>query len=175
MLAVVAVLLGVVAYGLMDKDSKATTTATKQTRVDAPATTTSNTQADNNKPGEVKPVEKPEQTGPTTTMLFDEYEHDFGVMNEGDKVEHIFTFTNTGDNPLILGDCKGSCGCTVPTCPKDPIQPGGTGEIKVVFNSRGKKNKQTKRVTITANTAPEPQTVLTITANVTPAEQEPGQ
>jgi hypothetical protein len=55
----------------------------------------------------------------------------------------------------------------VPQCPKNPIPPGASGEIKVVFNSKGKKNMQTKRVTITANTEPM-ETVLTIKANVTP-------
>lgn len=105
---------------------------------------------------------------PATNITFREYEHDFGVINEGDNVEHLFTFTNTGNEPLILENCKGSCGCTVPQCPKNPIPPGGTGEIKVVFNSQGKKNVQTKKVTVVANTDPL-ETTLTIKANVTPA------
>ena len=109
---------------------------------------------------------------PPTTILFSEYYFDFGTMDEGDLAEHIFKFTNTGSGPLVIESCKGSCGCLVPTCTKEPIQPGEEGEIKVKFNSRGKKNKQTKRVTITANTAPEAQTVLTITANVTPAPEQ---
>ena len=109
--------------------------------------------------------------GPTTSITFAENAHDFGTIDEGDAVTHIFTFTNTGDNPLILSKCKGSCGCTVPQCPKDPIAPGATGEIEVKFNSKGKKNKQTKTVTITANTVPET-TRLTISADVTPAPAE---
>ncbi len=104
---------------------------------------------------------------PSTVMTFKEYEHHFGTLNEGDKPEHIFTFTNDGSEPLVLEKCKGSCGCTVPTCPKEPIPPGGSGEIKVVFNSKGKKNHQEKRVTITANTEPI-STVLKIIADVTP-------
>lgn len=104
---------------------------------------------------------------PATSITFTEMEHHFGTIDEGDKVEHIFTFKNTGSEPLILEKCKGSCGCTVPTCPKEPIMPGASGEIKVVFNSRGKKNHQEKRVTITANTEPM-QTVLKIIADVTP-------
>ena len=106
-------------------------------------------------------------SAPTTTMTFREYEHDFGTMNEGDVVTHVFEFTNTGDEPLLLSNCKGSCGCTVPQCPKEPIAPGATGTIEVKFNSKGKKNAQTKRVTIDANTDPA-QTILTISANVTP-------
>jgi hypothetical protein len=107
--------------------------------------------------------------GPTTTMVFDTYEHDFGTMDEGDAVTHVFSFTNTGSEPLILDKCKGSCGCTVPKCPKEPIAPGASGEIEVKFNSKGKKNSQTKTVTINANTDPG-QTILKIKAFVNPAE-----
>ena len=106
--------------------------------------------------------------GPLTGISFNEYAHDFGVMDEGDVVTYYFEFTNTGAEPLILDKCKGSCGCTVPECPKEPIAPGETGKIEVKFNSKGKKNKQTKKVTVTANTDPA-QTILTISANVTPA------
>ncbi len=116
-------------------------------------------------------AEAPAEAGPTTSITFAENSHDFGTIDEGDVVTHVFTFTNTGDNPLILDRCKGSCGCTVPQCPKEPIAPGATGEIEVKFNSKGKKNKQTKTVTINANTVPE-QTRITISANVTPAPAE---
>ena len=107
--------------------------------------------------------------GPTTSMVFDTYEHDFGTLDEGDAVTHVFSFTNTGSEPLLLEKCKGSCGCTVPQCPKTPIAPGAKGEIEVKFNSKGKKNNQTKTVTINANTDPA-QTILKIKAFVNPAE-----
>ena len=123
----------------------------------------------NDKPGMDRARETAEvPAGPLTGIKFNEYAHDFGVMDEGDAVTHFFEFTNTGAEPLILDKCKGSCGCTVPQCPKDPIAPGATGKIEVKFNSKGKKNKQTKKVTVTANTDPA-QTILTITADVTPA------
>lgn len=109
--------------------------------------------------------------GPTTTMEFVSYDHDFGTLDEGDVVTHVFEFTNTGAEPLILDKCKGSCGCTVPQCPKEPIAPGATGTIEVKFNSKGKKNNQTKRVTIDANTDPA-QTILTIRAFVNPADSQ---
>lgn len=112
-----------------------------------------------------------EPAGPLTALSFDSYEHDFGVIDEGDVVTHTFTFTNTGAEPLILDKCKGSCGCTVPQCPKEPIAPGTSGTIEVKFNSKGKKNSQTKKVTVTANTDPA-QTILTIKAQVTPAPVE---
>ena len=127
----------------------------------------------NTKPGKFDPAKSQaeEPAGPMTSIAFNEYVHDFGVMDEGDVVVHTFKFTNTGAEPLILNKCKGSCGCTVPECPKEAIAPGGTGSIEVKFNSKGKKNKQTKKVTVTANTDPA-QTILTINAQVTPAPAE---
>jgi hypothetical protein len=102
---------------------------------------------------------------PATTVQFSETEFDFGKMKQGDQVEHVFKFTNTGNEPLIIEDAKGSCGCTVPSYPKEPIAPGATGEILVKFNSAGKSNNQQKTVTLTANTNPL-NTILTIKAFV---------
>ncbi|MFK8104868.1 MAG: DUF1573 domain-containing protein [Saprospiraceae bacterium] len=115
--------------------------------------------------------------GPTTTMSFEETEFDFGTVDAGEKVTHIYKFKNTGDEPLIISNAKGSCGCTVPDWPKDPIAVGSTGEIKVVFDSKNKPGNQTKRVTVTANTDP-PQSYLTIKGVVNkdpnaPAPQKP--
>jgi len=90
----------------------------------------------------------------TTKMAFSEMEWNFGEIQEGEKANHTFTFTNTGTEPLIISNAKGSCGCTIPEWPAEPIAPGGTGEIQVVFNSKGKNGDQTKTVTITANTNP---------------------
>ena len=76
-----------------------------------------------------------------------------GVINEGERVETIFTFTNTGKADLIIQDARGSCGCTVPEYPKNvPIAPGDSGKIRVSFDSSNKPNLQQKTVTITANT-----------------------
>ncbi|MFK7908285.1 MAG: DUF1573 domain-containing protein [Chitinophagales bacterium] len=106
---------------------------------------------------------------PKTTMSFSDMTHDFGNITEGDKVSHVFAFTNNGDEPLIINSAKGSCGCTVPDWPKEPIPPGGESQIKVEFNSKGKAGKQTKTVTINANTDPNP-TRLTIKAEVAKVE-----
>ena len=111
------------------------------------------------------PAEPAAPTGPTTSMEFGESEFDFGTVDDGEKVNHNYKFTNTGSEPLIISNAKGSCGCTVPSWPKEPIPPGGTGEIQVQFDSKNKKGRQTKRVTITANTDPA-QTFLTITGEV---------
>lgn len=95
---------------------------------------------------------KPE--GPLPSFEWTETEWDFGTINEKDVVEHIYTFKNTGEAPLIIESAKPSCGCTVPSWSKEPIPVGGTGEILVKFDSKGKPNIQTKTVTITANTWP---------------------
>ncbi|MBP2832283.1 DUF1573 domain-containing protein [Aquimarina sp. U1-2] len=100
-------------------------------------------------------------------MTFSETEHDFGTINEGDVVEHKFTFTNTGKAPLVIVNAKGSCGCTVPEWTKEPIAPGASGEMLVKFNSNGKPNQQTKQVTITTNTEAGKE-ILKIKALVTP-------
>jgi len=101
---------------------------------------------------------------PTTTISFDKLEYDFGDMNVGDKGETTFSFTNTGSEPLIISSAKGSCGCTVPEWPKEPIAPGNTGEMLVVFTAKAE-GKQTKTVTIQANIDPNPSR-LKITADV---------
>ena len=116
-----------------------------------------------------KGAEPAAPTGPTTVMTFDETEFDYGIVDQGEKVQHTYKFKNTGSEPLIISNAKGSCGCTVPSWPKEPIPVGGTGEIDVVFDSKGKKGKQSKRVTITANTDPT-QTFLTIKGEVNAPE-----
>ena len=103
--------------------------------------------------------------GPTTTLEFTETKHDYGVIEQGEKVTHLFTFKNTGNEPLVLSNVKPSCGCTTPKWTKEPVAPGADGEIMVEFDSKGKSGKQTKTVTVTANT--EPATiVLTITGDI---------
>lgn len=103
-----------------------------------------------------QPVQPEVPAGPTTTMTFKYLEYDFGTVKDGDVVRHDYEFTNTGTEPLIISDAKASCGCTVPQWPKEPIQPGGKGKIRVEFDSKGKPGPQSKRVTITANTTPSP-------------------
>ena len=104
-------------------------------------------------------------TGPTTSIAFEHTDFDFGVVDDGEKVRHSYKFKNTGNEPLIISSAKGSCGCTVPKWPSEPIPPGGDGVIDVEFDSKGKPGKQTKRVTVTANTVPAT-TFLNITGTV---------
>jgi hypothetical protein len=92
--------------------------------------------------------------GPLPTFKFSEESFDFGTITEGDVVDHVFSFVNEGDAPLIISSATASCGCTVPVWPKAPIAPGEQAEIKVQFNSRSKPGVQNKTVTVTANTYP---------------------
>lgn len=87
-------------------------------------------------------------------MTFDKDFHDFGKITAGEKVTYSFKFTNTGKSDLIISTAAGSCGCTVPEFPKEPIKPGKTGYIKVQFNSEGRSGVQEKQVTVVANTIP---------------------
>jgi hypothetical protein len=103
--------------------------------------------------------------GPVTTIEFEETTYHFGSIQEGTEVTQVFTFTNTGLEPLILSNARGSCGCTVPKWPMEPIMPGETASITVKFNSKNKKGKRNQKVTITANTTP-PQSFLYLTGNV---------
>lgn len=100
--------------------------------------------------------EKTDTTGLNTVgwgvMKFDNREHDFGDIKPNEKVEHTFEFTNEGDTDLIITRASGSCGCTVPDYPKEPLAPGAKGKITVTFDPAGKTGKQHKTVTILANT-----------------------
>ncbi|MDH3322102.1 MAG: DUF1573 domain-containing protein [Flavobacteriaceae bacterium] len=101
---------------------------------------------------------------------FDKIEHDFGVINEGDIVETVFKFTNSGKSELIITSAKATCGCTVPEWPKEPIMPGESGEIKVKFNSSRKPNLQQKQITLVTNTS-NGKEILKIKAQVTPSSK----
>lgn len=123
-------------------------------------------------PGNTTAPAEPEvqPDGPLPSFEFTDVDHDFGTINEGDIVDHVFTFANNGDAPLIISSATASCGCTVPQWPREPIPVGGTGEIKVQFNSRKKPGIQNKTVTITANTFPKISR-LKIKANVIKSDQ----
>tara|TARA_B110000046_G_scaffold6188_1_gene6477 strand:+ start:5230 stop:5811 length:582 start_codon:yes stop_codon:yes gene_type:complete len=109
--------------------------------------------------------ENAQNTNPPTAMAFAETSHDFGAINQDSKHTKVFEFKNTGDKPLLIETARGSCGCTVPNYPKQPIPPGETGEIEVVYSPGKQKGKQNKSVTIIANTEPRT-TVLQIAADV---------
>lgn len=84
-------------------------------------------------------------------ITFDETVHDFGTIEKGTNVEHVFTFTNTGRAPLVITDATSTCGCTIPEFTREPVAPGETGELLVKYNGSGQ-NQVSKTVTVTANT-----------------------
>lgn len=96
---------------------------------------------------------------------FEQIEYNYGTIKQGDKVDYEFVFTNVGKEPLIISSANGSCGCTVPEWPKEPIKNGEKGRIKVTFNSAGKQGMQDKTITINSNAVTNP-VVLHIKGNV---------
>ncbi|MCY3998069.1 MAG: DUF1573 domain-containing protein [Flavobacteriaceae bacterium] len=88
-----------------------------------------------------------------SSLEFDRLIHDFGTIEEGQKVETTFYITNIGDTDLQILDAEGSCGCTVPEFPNTPIAPGKKDSIIVSFDSTGFTGNQQKTITLYTNTA----------------------
>lgn len=87
-------------------------------------------------------------------MTFEEVEHDFGKIIQGEKVTYSFKFTNTGKSALLITRVSTTCGCTVGEYPKIPVKSGETEYIEVTFDSKHKTGFQNKAITIMANTQP---------------------
>jgi hypothetical protein len=98
-------------------------------------------------------------------ITFSTMEHNFGVVTEGEKVAHLFSFTNTGTSALLLSSAATSCGCTVPEFSRKPVAPGQKGSLEVIFNSAGTDGFQTKTITVQSN-ASNPVVILAIRAEV---------
>lgn len=130
-----------------------------------------NTNPQNNfqNPNAPQPATQPQQpaapVGPTTSMNFKSTLKDFGKITQNSTNKYTFEFTNTGTEPLVISNAKGSCGCTVPKWPKNPILPGETGKIDVEYKPGLQSGAQSKVVTVTANTDPV-NTTLKIMAEV---------
>jgi hypothetical protein len=104
-------------------------------------------------------------------ITFKETEFDFGKIHEEQgKVTHVFEFTNTGGEPLILNNVRSSCGCTVADWPKKPIPPGGKGQIKAIYNASHRPGRFTKTITVNSN-AENPIVVLRIKGEVIPRKK----
>lgn len=80
--------------------------------------------------------------------------YNFGTIQQGEVVNYTFKFTNNGTEDLKIQSTSASCGCTVPNHTKEPIPPGGSGEIVVRFDSKGKSGQQSPVITVVANTNP---------------------
>jgi len=98
-------------------------------------------------------------------LKIDKEVHDYGTIDQGANGECVFVVTNTGNQPLILSRCKGSCGCTVPSCPQEPIAPGASAKIKVKYDTN-RVGPINKSVTITSNAGNEPNKVIRIKGQI---------
>ena len=105
-------------------------------------------------------------SGKFPNISFEETQFDFGTIDQGTHVEHVFKFKNTGDAPLMIVNAKSSCGCTVPEYTKDAIAPGQEGSLLVKFDGSGQ-NQVSKTITLTTNTEAGTE-MLTIKAFVNP-------
>ncbi|MCC6601233.1 MAG: DUF1573 domain-containing protein [Crocinitomicaceae bacterium] len=109
-------------------------------------------------------------TGPAITV--DKEVHDYGTIPFGGNGTCEFKVTNSGTEPLILQKCKGSCGCTVPTCEPNPIMPGESSVITVKYDTK-RAGAINKSVTITSNATNEPSKVVRIKGTVAPDPNAP--
>lgn len=108
-------------------------------------------------------AQTPEVTAPKPTIAFDEYEFDFGQVEQG-KATHTFTFKNTGKEPIVIQAVQSSCGCTVPNYSKEPVLPGKKGVVTVTYKNAGIISRS---VTVVSNAEPA-RVILRIKGNATP-------
>ncbi len=104
-------------------------------------------------------------------ISFTKETHDYGTIKNGADGSCTFEFKNTGNAPLIISNAKGSCGCTVPTWPHEPIPPGAKGSIVVKYDTK-RAGAINKSVTITSNAVNEPNQVIRIKGNVLPSPED---
>lgn len=115
--------------------------------------------------------DKPAAPGSAPTMVFNEMLHDFGKITQGEKVSYSFVFKNTGGSDLVISSAQGSCGCTVPSYPKEPIKPGQESKVDVLFDSSSKSGLVQKTVTLVTNCNPSTK-ILTISSTIIVPEEE---
>ena len=175
--ALLVVIAATVIYGTFIQGDSTPTRNTKRQRNTERKSNIAATPAAQNVPGsntQIKMDPSMTQTPPPvqnqvvndpTSIAFTQMAHDFGNIDQNTENTYVFNFTNTGDKPLIIETATGSCGCTVPEFPREPIAPGASSEIRVVYKPGKQKGLQNKTVTVIANTQPK-DTRLNITANV---------
>jgi hypothetical protein len=101
-------------------------------------------------------------------MYFENETIDYGTIAKNSEPNRQFVFINNGNKPLIITNTQGSCGCTVPTTPKEPIAPGAKGIIGVRY-ATDREGPFSKQVTVTSNAEGQPTKILTIKGTVLPA------
>lgn len=147
---IAAFMFGITACGEESGETgtESETTATTTSTGDVEATPSS---ADELKAAAAEKAQGAVSDLPLTSVSWSEEKHDFGKITQGEKVQHTFRFTNTGENPLKIENVKPSCGCTTPDWTKEEVAPGSEGYVTVEFDSKGKSGVQNKSVTVTGN------------------------
>ncbi|MBS1487963.1 MAG: DUF1573 domain-containing protein [Bacteroidetes bacterium] len=154
----IAVIIAVVLTGCRDRAAEKRIAELESRITQLEGNKTATTPTTPNQPAvAAEPEKMPE--GPLPVISFGTTDHDFGTVNEGQKVSYTYQVTNTGKAPLIIQNAQPSCGCTVPDWTKTPIPVGGTGFVKAEFDTHGKTGVQNKTITVTANTWPKTTTI----------------
>jgi hypothetical protein len=107
-----------------------------------------------------------ETSSSSPLIYFPETQHDFGKVNEGDKVKYTFKFVNKGKSVLQIKNIKTSCGCTAALVSKESVTPGQEGTIKVELNTKNRSGKMSKTITVQSNDPRDPSKILTLYADV---------
>ncbi|MFV0267690.1 MAG: DUF1573 domain-containing protein [Draconibacterium sp.] len=108
----------------------------------------------------------PEQLAKAPVAAFEPTSFDFGDMKQGDKKSHTFQLTNNGKSELLIRRVRSSCGCTAVAPSKKIIAPGETAPIEVTFDSRGKRGRQSKSITVITNDPKNPTATLRVSSNI---------
>ena len=114
-------------------------------------------------------VQQPKVNGPG--IEFNKTVHDYGTIYQDGNGECEFEFKNVGSEPLVLSNVTSSCGCTVPSWPREPILPGKTAVIKVKYNT-GRVGPINKTVSVLSNAVDNPNVTLRIQGQVKPKQEE---
>ncbi len=99
------------------------------------------------------PISANNTTDTTSVQMIDSV-YNFGKVSDGEKVVFSYRFKNTGEKPLVISAANASCGCTIPEKPEEPLMPGETGVIKVVFDSKGRVGPVQKEINVISNAVP---------------------
>ncbi len=111
----------------------------------------------------------PEEKANAPSIVFDNTTFNFAEIKQGEKVEHVFTITNSGKSDLFIRKVKASCGCTAVNPEDDMIPAGGSTTMRVIFDSRGKVGKQNKTITVITNDPKKSRSILWVKGNVNQA------
>ncbi|MBK6774112.1 MAG: DUF1573 domain-containing protein [Ignavibacteria bacterium] len=104
---------------------------------------------------------------PEPVIKFDALNYDFGVVKQGENLEHVFKFTNDGEGALVITSVQPSCGCTgVVMDEKKEFAQGEEGEIKITFNTQGRQGMNSKTVTVNTNDPANPVMILTFKCEI---------